>query len=198
LAWDRVANALLPLNIASRFNLLAIFSACFGAHFLSQMDTIGPAPCWCLIAPTKKVDPGEILGGFRVFYSALFKDADMGSAVRAISRCQLSHGEWLWEPAEIWYQRIVTGYIKVHCTESAARERARTIYKDAKKDGKRTSLGSILRIMKKKNRDAFTGDYFDRFFIIDIIPENNIRFAKTKERVANTLATLRNIGKYAI
>lgn len=95
LSWESVSEALRPLNIASKFNLLAVFSACFGAHFLGQMEAIQPSPCWCLVAPTERVDVAEVMGGFRAFYSALFNDNDMGSAVRAISQCRLSHGRWL-------------------------------------------------------------------------------------------------------
>lgn len=198
LSWQRVAGALLPLNIASKFNLLSVFSACFGAYFLGQMGAIAASPCWCMVAPTETVDPGEILAGFGAFYSALFRDGDMGSAVRAIGKCKLSQGRWLWEPAEVWFEKLISGYVEEHCNEAAARKRAKLLYRELKSQGKHKSIGALLRILRAINRDSLLGKYFDIYFITDQVPGNTQRFENARQRVGAELTRLRNTGRYLI
>ena len=198
LSWRRVVDALIPLNIASKFNLLSIFSACFGAHFLGQMGVIEAAPCWCMIAPTETVDPGEILAGFRAFYSTLFRDKDMGSAVSAIAKCELSRGRWLSEPAEVWFEYLITGYVEAHCNELATRKRARDIYRKLKAERQRQGIGAIYRRLTAENRKSLLGKYFDIYFITDQVPENIQRFENVRQRVGTKLARLRDTGRYAI
>lgn len=198
LRWEDIATALLPLNIASRFNLLAVFSACFGAHFLGQMGVINHAPCWCLVAPTETVDPGEILAGFRAFYSALFEYNDMGSAIKAISNHRPSQGYWLAEPAEIWFEKLITGYIETHCLESTARNRAKNMYRQLKIEGHHTGVGALLRLLRKQNREDLLGKYFERYFLTTQIPENIQRFQDVRQRTAKKLASLRSTGKYIV
>ena len=198
LTWERVSEALLPLNIATNFNLLAVFSACFGAHFLGQMGAITPSPCWCLVAPTERVDVPEVMGGFRAFYSTLFNKNNMGDAVRAISKCRLSHGRWLSEPAELWFEKLVTGYIKEHCTKQASRARAKIMFRQLKKNSKHHSIGSLLRTLRKINKTDLTNKYFEIYFITDRIPENLHRFQDTRKRVQAKLNEYRASGKFSI
>ncbi|WP_143519187.1 hypothetical protein [Pseudomonas sp. QTF5] len=196
LSWERVAAALLPLNIASRFNLLAVFSACFGAYFLGQMGAIQPCPCWCLVAPTKRVDVAEVLSGFRTFYYALFNDIDLGSATHAISKCRLSHGRWLSKPAEIWFENLVTGYIKEHCTKQAARKRAKIMFRQLKKNGTHRGIGALLRMLRNRNKTDLLDKYFETYFITKQIPENSKRFENSRKRVQTRLSELRDSRQF--
>jgi hypothetical protein len=199
LSWKELSAALLPLNISSRFNLLAVFSACYGAYFLEQMQAIEPAPCWCLVAPTEKVDVSEVMGGFRVFYSALFSEHNMGPAITAISQCRLSHGRWLSKPAEQWFENLIIGYIKEHCNLQTARERAKVIFRERKSLGKkRLGTGALLRIIRKANREKLLSKYFDIYFITEQLPQNIKRFENVYRRVETQLNKLRNSGKYCI
>lgn len=199
LEWDRVAEALRPINRAANFNLLAVFSACFGSYFIGHMNVINPAPCWCVIAPTRQVDGPEIFEGFREFYSALFESGDMGEAVRAISKCALKEGRWLWEPAEIWFERLIENYIEGHCTRAASRQRARELIRGLKKNGvRRGGVSSLLRIMRKQNRELILKKYFDRYFMLGEIPENFSRFSAVRDRVGDNIDRLGASGRYLL
>lgn len=198
LRWDEIASQLVPLNLATKFNLLAVFSACFGAHFISQMGAMSPAPCWCVVAPTEMVDPGEIMAGLRVFYEALFRHSDMGNAVKAISKCHLSHGRWLWKPAELWFDQLVTAYVKEHCTVKATRIRTKGFYREIKRQGDHKSIGALRRNLRDKNRQNLLNDYFDTYFMTLKLPENNVRFASTRQRIKNKLDTYRSTRRYIV
>lgn len=198
LTWHETAELLLPLNLATKFNLLSVFSACFGAHFISQMGAMTPAPCWCVVAPTETVDPGEIMAGFRVFYTKLFGRSDMGSAVKAISKCQLSHGRWLWKPAELWFDQLVTSYVEAYCTANAIRIRTKELYREIKRRGDHKSIGALRRSLRDKNRKNLLHDYFDTYFMTLALPENKDRFASTRRRIKNKLDAYRNTRRYVV
>lgn len=198
LPWPEVASAILPLNRSSRFNLLAVFSACFGGHFLGQMGAIKPAPCWCVVAPTETVDPGEILNGFRVFYSCLLRDGDMGRAVDAISKCQLSQGYWLSEPAELWYEKLIVGYIETHCKNSVVRARAMKIYQKLQQKNQGESIDELISLIRNRNRESLINDYFNCYFMTAVIPQNLQRFNDVKLRIQHKLSKMRRSGKYVL
>jgi len=197
--WSELASALLPLNVACGFNLLAVFSACFGGYFLGQLSAISPAPCWCIVAPTETVDPSEIMGGFRVFYSTLFHSLDAGKAAAKISRMPLSHGRWFGKPAEIWFETVVTEYILKHCTKEAVRDRAKKLRRQVISGGRTPpGVGSIIRRLCRLNRESLTGEYFDTYFQITAIPENTQRFQHARVRLNFKLNDFRSSKKYCL
>jgi len=136
------------------------------------------------------------MGGFRTFYSALLNENDMGSAVRAISQCRLSYGRWLSEPAELWFETLVTGYVKEHCNKEASQKRAKEMFRILKKQGNHVSTGAILRMLRKQNKADLPNKYFEIYFITEQIPENSSRFENTLKRVETKLAELRDSGQY--
>jgi hypothetical protein len=198
LNWEGVSAALLPLNIATNFNLLAVFSACFAGFFISQMGAITQAPCWCLVAPTKEVSVDETMSGFRTFYSVLFRDNNMGPATEALSRCHLSEGRWLSEPAERWFETLVIGYVETHCNKLAGRLRAKQMFRQFKKEGKHHSIGALQRMLRDRNNKNLLEKYFETYFITDQLPENLRRFENTRNRVKAKLSDLRSTGEYFI
>jgi hypothetical protein len=199
LSWDALALELLQLNVACKFNLLAVFSACFGGHFLSQLDVISPAPCWCMIAPTETVDPAEIMHGFRIFYTTLLSSSDAGKAAAAISKARLSYGHWFSQPAEIWFEKVVTNYITKHCTKEATRDRAKKLHRQIIKEGHPyKSIGHITRELCRLNRTNLLGKYFDTYFQTTVIPENIQRFQHARDRLELKLNDLRCSKKYSL
>ena len=199
LSWDELSSELLLLNIACKFNLLAVFSACFGGHFLTKMDVIKPAPCWCMVAPTEIVDPGEILNGFRVFYATLIQRADAGKAVTEISKLRLSHGYWFGQSAEIWFETVMTNYIRKHCTKEATRLRAKALRRKLMEEGQPPkSIGSITRILCRLNRENLRGGFFDTYFQTTAIPENAQRFHHARIRLDLKLKDFHSSKKYGL
>jgi hypothetical protein len=114
LAWAELSTGLVRLNEASGFNLVAVFSACYGGHFLGHLSSINPAPCYAMIAPTETVEPSEILAAFRTFYSVLFARRDVGVAIAALARQRLSKGWWFGQHAELWFEKVTIGYVQNH------------------------------------------------------------------------------------
>lgn len=199
LSWTDLADALKKLNIATRFNLVAVFSACFGGHFLGQMGSaLEPAPCWCMVAPTDTVDPGEILAAFRSFYSALINTNDIGVASQKLSSINLSSGSWFAQTAEAWFEMLLNSYVKEQCTKHASRLRIKKLQLEILQNGRHASMGSLKRQLKKTNRATLLDDCFSNYFITDLVPENNRRFNHARQRVREVFDELRRTDKYII
>lgn len=198
LTWPDLSSALTDLNRACRFNLLAIFSACYGGYFLSQMDSMSPAPCWALIAPTHQVDPGEVMQVIRMLYLTFLQKEDIGKAIRKISKIRMNEGRWFGQPAEIWFESLMIGYIKKHCSHRMVRKRSKKIYRELRKKGQHRSIGNIKRWFKQRHRNALLKEYFDLYFMIDAIPENRHRFSNAYKRLEHKISELRGQGRYVL
>ncbi|MDO8313304.1 MAG: hypothetical protein Q7T25_15335, partial [Sideroxyarcus sp.] len=157
------------------------------------------APCWCIVAPTETVDPGEIMHGFRIFYSTLLQSADAGKAAAKISRALLSNGHWFAQPAEMWFETVVTNYITKHCTNEATRDRAKKLRRQLMEEGRSPkSIGGITRELCRLNSTNLLGKYFDTYYQTTVIPENTQRFQHARVRLDLKLKELRSSKKYCL
>ena len=198
LPWPDLSRLLVTLNEATRFNLVSVFCACYGAHFMEELGRIHPAPLYAMIAPTEGVYPDEILSGFRTLYSELFSSPDASSAVRAIMKLHLAQGTWYVHRAELWYERVVTQYVETHCTKSEAKRRALSVYQKLRAQGVSADLGKLRRELTQFNRTNLLGKYFERYFMATAVPETLRRFSPVRLRIKQRLAELRKTGQYAI
>jgi hypothetical protein len=198
LTWSELSDSLTELNRATRFNLLAVFSACYGAHFLGRIQSISPSPCWAMVAPSHEVNPADILRAFRVFYSVLLGKRDVTQAVNEIRKLPLIKGKWLDIIAETWFELVTINYVKVHCTKRVVRQRAKKMYRQLLSEGSRVSIGKLKRILRSRNRSSLLTDHFNAFFMIDSSPENLTRFESVQRRMQSTLSSLRSQGRYMV
>lgn len=198
LTWPDLSSALTDLNRACGFNLLAIFSACYGGYFLSQMGTMSPAPCWGMIAPTHQVDPGEVMQVIRMLYLTFLKETDLGKAIGKISKIRMNEGRWFGQSAELWFEKLMVGYIEEHCTHQKVRERAKKVYRETLRQGKYRSIGNIKRWFKQRHRHALLHEYFDLYFMIDAIPDNRLRFSNAYTRLERKISEMQSQGRYVL
>lgn len=181
--WEEVSPVLTAINMATKFNLLVFVAACNGGYFLKTLSGVEEAPCFGLIAPTDELDPGEVMRGTRAFYRKVLSTLDIGLALGDLRRDRLQEGEWFCELAENWFLKLVVNYVKTHGTTAALEERARRMRREAKKQGQNRSIGHFKRGLLRAHRTDLVGKYFDRFFHVEAIPENAIRFARVREEL---------------
>lgn len=199
LSWAEVADALVKLNRATRFNLMTVFATCFGFHFSGEISAIKPSPCWCVIGPTDSVMPDEIARNFRTFYRDLFQNREMSKAVDRLHSEGLELGQWLVQPAEVRYLQIATGYIKEYCTLTETTRKAKRLRKRLKLDGLYPpSLPEIEATIRRKSTDDLIVKYFDRFFMVAEIPEGADRFRTAREKLKSTINELKATGKFGL
>lgn len=198
MSWGELSALLVDLNRATRFNLVTVFSACYGGYFLKRLDTIEPAPCFALIAPSETVQAHEILAAFRMFYSTLFATRDAGRAVAAVSRLRIESGYWFGQLSELWFETVTMGYVENHCTKRAVHERARGMFRRGLAEGLKLGIGRMKRELLKSTRAELLGSHFDRYFMTESIPSNRARFSTVRSRMERKLAELRATGRFHI
>lgn len=198
LTWADIASNLLKLNAATRFNLLAVFAACSGFHFVSEISAISPSPCWCIVGPTEEVMPDEVARGFRMFYGSLIRNCDVSNAVDALYSEQLITGSWRVQTAELWFQRIATDYITNHCTLTQTTRRAKQLRKELLKKGVKKSIPEVEAILRKQTTKDLLSKYFETFFMISDVPEGTERFSHAKERLKLKINEMKATGKFGL
>lgn len=198
MAWDDLAETLNVLNVATSFNLLIVLAACYGGHLMGEMTAIRPAPCWGVVAPTKTIDPSDILRGFRTYYKTLLETGDAGHAAKQLADIPVSSGEWFAQLAQTWFEKMVIEYIESHCNRYAAKARARDMAAMLRSEGVKTSCDAILESLRQTHRLNFIGKYFDTYFSTSQIPGANERFSTTRDRIAARIQEMRSTGKYYI
>jgi len=203
LSWAVIAESLTQLNRATEFNLIAVFSACFGAHFISSVDALTPAPFALMVASNDEIYPDELLRGLRAFYNKLFDTLNVLEAVKALHSERLQNGSWFVEFADTWYLEVVTAYIKHHCTKSQCRKRVQDMHAILKAEqitlnNKPMSLGYIKGTLKQANRKKLINEHFEQYFMVDSIPTNSLKYAHVKEVLMARLVEFRRTGKYLV
>ncbi|CAN7459709.1 hypothetical protein [Caballeronia sp. LjRoot31] len=190
LPWQDLAAMLSRLNDACQYNLFAVFAACFGAHFLGQINAFTTSPCFAIVAPTEFVFPDEIEAAFRQFYRDLFNGWDAALAVKKLRSRRLTQGHWFAETAERWFERVVMAYVETKCTRKEMKPRVRALYRRLLAEGNRQSIGRLKRWIKNRNQRAFLDEYFDRFFGTKKFPDNRQRFSGVHERMKRRLSDI--------
>jgi hypothetical protein len=190
LPWADVAELLTRLNRACNFNLFALFSACFGAYFLGEMHATRVMPCYAIVAPTEEADPSELLRGFRKFYSVLLSELDAGKATSAIERENLQNGRWFGQTAELWFERVLLGYVETHCTCREMKRRPMEMYHLSKDNGYGKTVGQIRRQLTSYNKDNLLRIYFEKHFDTIKFPKNINRFSAARDRLDVALQEL--------
>ena len=196
--WEVLNSHLTSLNEATGFNLLAVFSACHGGHFLKNLSPLRPCPCWAMVGPTDVIDESDSMGGFRSFYRSVIKTRDIGLAALALKGHALSKGRWLVQHSEVWFEDVVKNYIVKLCNKNSTRKRTKNLYRRSIAEGRRASIGSLKRNLKRTNRKNLSGEFFDSYFMLEKIPNNKIRFAEARARMVKIIKELAATGKYSI
>lgn len=198
LSWDDLSKALFQLNIATRFNLLTIVSACFGAHFIGRFAPVGPAPCYALISPTEEVTPFELRNGLQAFYREFFASTDLGVAERALSAFGLQEGRWFSMAAEAWFEFTVRGYLENNCSRRASIDRARALNQRLRESGRPERSQRVWFDIFRHENDRVVLRLFMTFFSVGLLPENMDRFEACYSRSEARLARIRARGTHIL
>jgi hypothetical protein len=124
LSWQELADALRPINVATKNNVCCIFGVCFGLHFSFELRLSKPSPYFLTIAPEREVSVGVLEARTGDFYSRL-------NDTRNIT---LAYSDVLKPELHLFYSRAVYAealavYVNQHCRGkrgAARRERLLT------------------------------------------------------------------------
>jgi len=176
--WSDVKPYFININIATKLNLLIVFSLCYGAHFSEHFVPPDRAPCWGLVGPTKAVKSDYLLNSFSVFYREIFETGDGNEAVHQLNKyVSVNDIDYYFTTAASFFKNVYMSYIQQRCTKEAYDKRARKLRKRLKESNvqKLPSIGNLRRQFTSSQKDYFER-YREKFFMIDLFPENAERF----------------------
>ena len=192
LDWETVASVLTQLNGATNFNLLVLFSACFGYYFTETMGITKPAPCWCLVAPCSVIKQDEILNNLRVFYSELFLTKNVGLSIRNLENSKLIHGAWICSLTEELFGKLTKTYLVKCCSKEQGKLRLDMYMSKMKNVLTRKAMKQRF---KEQNNDKLF-EYFERYFMINVLPGNRVRFTRARAELTMLIKKLKSTGRY--
>lgn len=198
LSWEDLAGKLKPINIATKFNLLVLVSACFGAYFTQMIKAHKPSPCWGVIAPTDSVVPYEIRSGFHAFYLKFLETWDLGFAITSLRKVPINTGQWFAKPAESLFDEVVMNYLESWCTKSKSYMRVAELKAEMRSMGTPHQGMTVIKKNLRQLNSNLLEKYFSIYFSCDEIPENAVRFTSVKESLNSRIQTLRSSGKFLV
>ena len=84
-----------------------------------------PAPFWATIGPSSDSRAGDLLEGYRAFYSVQLGDGGGAEAIRAMRSV---NRDLRFYPAEALFRTIFFRYVEKHCTGVTLEERVDTVF----------------------------------------------------------------------
>ena len=180
IAWTELKSVLTAINVATRCNLLVVLGTCYGGHLAQIIQIVDRAPCWALIGPTSTVAPRELMFGYGAFYLEFLSSLSGDRAVNTVTSWQLADGRYYFFPAGGFFRLAYAKYLRDHCTDQALTARATGMQQKLSERGMRSppGIGRLRRKLKKVEQPAFE-KYLRQFFMMDLYPENETRFAMT-------------------
>ena len=176
--WSDVKPHFTAINIATKLNLLIVFSLCYGAHFAEHLAPPDRALCWGLVGPTKAEKGSYLLESFSAFYREIFQTGDGTKAIRELNNNASNNDlDYFFTSASMFFKDVYKRYIESRCSDKAYEERASKLRKRFKKDNapRIPSRGNLKRQFKSSERHYFE-KFKKNFFMIDLFPENAERF----------------------
>lgn len=190
--WDQVAEKITELNKATNLNLLVIFSACFGEYFGHTMSITKAAPCWCMLGPSKRIHPDEILRCLIDFYSSFLRNFDIRAAINELNKIKLSEGEWRYHQIEELFYKTCKTYLVEKCTLQAG---AKRIDDWVKIDNTPETRKWVELAFRTKNHQKMH-EYFRKYFMLETHAEHELRFKSSLISIQKLLEELKASGNY--
>jgi hypothetical protein len=196
-SWPELADALRRLNRETKFNLVVVISACFGAYFLGMLSPLNAAPCYALVSATDEIVPYEIRTGFTNFYEDLFASLDIGAALTNLGKRKTFEGAWYSKSAEWWFLQVVKNH-GAGQIRSSVKENWVDFNNDVRpKHMPPVSKTAYFENVRGQNK-VIVKKWFDLFFVTTLIPANADRFRQTLEEAEAYFAALRGTGDYVL
>jgi hypothetical protein len=195
ISWRDLAGALVPLNRATRLNLVVILAACEGFYGTTMLrPNLGQAPFRGLIGPNRKVSDRELLRGSVAFYGTLFRRLDGDRAIKAMNDVVDPTHETFWHvSAETAFMLAYRSYLETQSSPEAVASRAdgiaqRVAARIEAHRGVPVSPDEVEALRRQAQTLIAKHDAYDhfaierrRFFYIDEFPENDRRFDFTRD-----------------
>ncbi len=180
--WTEMGPWLWRINLATRFNLIAVFSCCFGIHQINAMTAFEPAPLACVVGCDRETKTMEMLQGFEAFYRTLFATANIESAMTDLQRHIKSDARFAFLTAEKMFRGSYKEAMELSRSKAYFAERTKRIRNEIAQSAKanrqanpKISSAQIKRVLMQTEPEILQ-KFYSIFFGCELIPENRQRF----------------------
>ncbi len=189
LSWPALWDILRPLNVSMGNRLVVVLATCSAFPSITAVPLSIPAPCYLLIAPTRRIWPDELYSAFKEFY-CLLSDGEAGKAMTALTSRRYTEGDMKSVPAGEWFSILMNDYLQEHGDAKGLKASALRLATMAKADGRTDrSLGDWKRFVKNTLSQRLH-QYFDVFFMLDEFPRARLRFLREQAELERVLKEL--------
>lgn len=176
LPWARLKNELIPLNRATKLNLVVVVGACNGGHLIGTASHMDGAPFFGVIGVDGEITSGDLERRFKSFYRTLFETAgDANAALDSLNQgADDPSQKFMFLGARRFFAESFRKYYWNYCRGKQKRKRTEALVSRVLQDPKVASFGiKFARNHIKKHlsdpKDDF--EFFrNRFFFGDQIP----------------------------
>ena len=181
--WRELKELITPINIATQLNLMINFSSCYGQNIFKIYDPIERAAFLLSIGPKKKIMPNKLYDYYLNFYWTLIETKDIIQSIE-------SKGKLKNEFLSIFDYSYFLAYLdeaKKTCDKNRLKGRMtqqtnKLIKKGFKVEDKAKFI-STKSIEFKGRMMLNLANIFYHHFMVDLYPENAIRFRVDEHRL---------------
>jgi len=186
--WNDLRTILIEINHACRLNLVIVLAACNGAHLIKVATKPDRAPFWAIIGPEVEVTAGAVERDFGAFYSKFFETLDGDAAIAALNRgITDSSRQYHFLSAAGLFVKAYSRYYNEYCVGKGQRKRVEELVTRALENSevRRRGIKWARQRVKEglKNKEQYFNKMKDRFFFIDLFPENAEKFSLSYQAV---------------
>lgn len=178
LHWADLKPNLVALNVATKLNLVIIVAACFGGGVARISGAEDRAPFWGFVAPKEEIAAGPLSDAMAVFYETLLNTKSAQLAMEALRGSQAGNKFWYLSAATI-FKNIEEVYISEYLADENVARRATVLRAVAAQHGVEWAFGEVEQMIRDPRHWI---QMRNRFFMVDLYPENRERFAHVSTR----------------
>ena len=183
ISWLDLKLILTEINIASESNLMVVLGACYGAHLTEIIQITDRAPCWAILGPAESVMPDDLISSYRLFYKELLSTLNWDVALSLLFSSSSRKADYWFVTAQGFFKKAYSRYLSENCSQSAYWSRAKGINAKLTEEGRKyQSLQPLVYWFRNTEKEYFE-KYRDKFFMVDLYPENSQRFNVDYEEI---------------
>lgn len=185
--WEELKEPLVNINRACRMNLVVLLAACRGIWLIETAKSMDYAPFWAVIGPEHEVSAGSVATDFAAFYRAFFKSLNGDAAILALNRGSEKKRTYHFASAAALFCRAYREYHNTYCIGRGRKERVEHLTSelmrlpDPRAQGVSWARGQVKRLLG--DEESYFNKIKERYFFINVYPDNKERFAFTLEDV---------------
>lgn len=190
--WPNICELFVEINISCKNNLFVSLATCFGGHMTIELLKNIPinkpsrAPAFGILGPEKEISVGQ-LEGYDQYFDSLIIERSINTALHYLKiHSSYENMFMLWTCADM-YKSVISEFVNYYSQRlqnpSAKSQKLSNLTKEfiSKKGRPPTQKEQQMFLSLGLNRDLllkYINDMRRTYFMIDIYPENEVRFPK--------------------